>query len=170
MKSILSKSLFLNSLVLFIVFCLSACGFHLRGKADIPFDTIYIIGNTLVISKQLNNTFALNEVEILDSADNADLQLDLLGEENEKRILSIGADGTVNEFELYYRVHYRSRLAGQPLWGEVQTVEARRDFTFSESNRLAKGEEERQLNKNMYEDVVGSIVRRLSATARQSQR
>ncbi len=164
------KSIFSNGLVFFIIACLTACGFHLRGKTDIPFDSIYILGNTLVVSKELNQTLNLNEVVILESAENAELQLDLLGEENEKRILSIGGEGTVNEFELYYRVHYRSKLPGDEVWSQVVTVEARRDFTFDEANRLAKQSEERQLNKNMQTDVVRNIVRRLSALKRQSQK
>lgn len=153
--------------ILLIASALTACGFHLRGPSEIPFNTIFIEGNTLVVSKELKRLLAISNVEILPSAENAELRLELVGEENEKRILSIGDAGTVNEFELYYRVHYRTKLADQPTWSEVNTVEARRDFTYSDASLLAKQNEEKKLNQGMQEYVVNSIMRRLSALKRQ---
>ncbi|MFW5431654.1 MAG: LPS assembly lipoprotein LptE [Methylophilaceae bacterium] len=156
-------------LVSLIIAALTACGFHLRGPNDIPFTSIFIEGNTLVISKDLKQSLNTIKVEILESPKNAELRLELVGEENEKRILSLGGEGTVNEFELYYRVHYRTKLAGQATWSEVNTVEARRDFTYSDANLLAKQNEEKKLNQDMQQNVVNSILRRLSALKRQPQ-
>jgi LPS-assembly lipoprotein len=148
---------------------LAACGFHLRGPQDIPFKSIFIQGNTLVISKDLKQSLITNKVAILDSANDAELLLELVGEENEKRILSLAGTGTVNEFELYYRVHYRSKLAGQERWSQVQTIESRRDYTYSDASILAKQTEEKKLNKDMQSATVNSLIRRLSALKKQSQ-
>lgn len=155
-----------NALRFFVVLLLvglSACGFHLRGAADISFSSIFIQGNTLVISKNLNKSLASNNIKILPSAEGAELMLELIGEESEKRILSIGGQGTVNEFELYYRVHYRTKQEGAAVWSQTQTVESRRDFTYSDANLLAKQREEKRLNDDMQADVVRGIMRRLSA-------
>lgn len=156
-------------LTLLVITALTACGFHLRGPSEIPFSTIFLEGNTLVISKDLKSSLNISNVEILPSADNAELRLELVGEENEKRILSLGGEGTVNEFELYYRVHYRTKLADQPTWSQINTVEARRDFTYSDANLLAKQNEEKKLNQGMQQHVVNSIMRRLSALKRRPQ-
>jgi LPS-assembly lipoprotein len=142
---------------------LVGCGFHLRGAADMSFNSIFIQGNTLVISKNLNKSLSTNGVKVLSSAENAEMLLDMVGEESEKRILSLAGRGTVNEFELYYRVHYRTKLADAALWSQVQTVEARRDFTYSDANLLAKQSEEKRLNENMQQDVISNLTRRLSA-------
>jgi LPS-assembly lipoprotein len=142
---------------------LIACGFHMRGAADVPFNSIYIQGSTIVISKALKKNLTLNSVKVLDSADTAELLLEIVGEENEKRILSLAGTGKVNEFELYYRVHYRTKLAGDALWGQVQTVEARRDYSYDDTQLLAKQGEEKRLNEDMQSSVVNSLVRRLSA-------
>jgi LPS-assembly lipoprotein len=152
-----------NLLIATLVLSLMSCGFHLRGAADISFNSIFIQGNTLVINKDLNKSLKSNDIKILSSAEGAELLLDLIGEESEKRILSIGGQGTVNEFELYYRVHYRTKQAGAELWSQTQTVESRRDFTYSDANLLAKQREERRLNDDMQADVVRGIMRRLSA-------
>ena len=100
---------------------------------------------------------------MLNNAANAELLLEMVGEESEKRILSLAGGGTVNEFELFYRVHYRTKAAGAELWSPVQTVEARRDFTYSDANLLAKQDEEKRLNENMRSDVISGIMRRLAA-------
>lgn len=152
-----------------LVIALTACGFHLRGPSDIPFDSIFIEGNTLIISKDLKQALKTSDIEILPSSENAELRLELVGEENEKRILSLSGAGTVNEFELYYRVHYRTKLANQELWSDVQTIESRRDFTYSDANLLAKQREEKQLNENMQNDVINALTRRLSALKERSQ-
>jgi len=146
---------------------LSACGFHLRAPADVPFNSAFLEGSTLVISKELKQVLTTSQVALLDSAKEAELRLELMGEENEKRILSLGGDGTVNEYELYYRVHYRTKLLGQTKWGEVQTVVARREFTYSDANLLAKLNEEKKLIQGMQQSVVNSIMRRLSALKKQ---
>ncbi len=162
-----------SSIRFYLITCLllglTACGFHLRGPSEIPFNTIFIEGNTLVISKDLEKALNTSQVEILNSGKDAELRLELMGEENEKRILSLGGEGTVNEYELYYRVHYRTLLAGQSTWSDVQTVEVRRDYTYSDANLLAKQNEEKALNKGMQEAVLNGMMRRLSALKRQAQ-
>ena len=157
------RVLFLMLLVASLVTNLVACGFKLRGATDVAFSSIFIQGNTLVISKNLNKSLTNNGVKVLPSADGAELLLETLGEESEKRILSLAGRGTVNEFELYYRVHYRTKLAGAELWSPAQTVEARRDFTYSDANLLAKQGEEKHLFENMQADVLSNIMRRLSS-------
>ena len=146
-----------------LVASLVGCGFHMRGVTDVSFNSIFIQGNTLVISKNLKKSLATNGVKVLPSPDGAELLLEMVGEESEKRILSLAGSGKVNEFELYYRVHYRSKLAGAELWSPVQTVEARRDYTYSDANLLAKQGEEKRLNENMQQDVISNLMRRLSA-------
>lgn len=151
--------------LLYMVFIasLTGCGFQLRGVSNMAFNTMFIQGNTLIISKDLKKSLAVNEIKILNTAENAELLLEMVGEESEKRILSLSGRGLVTEFELYYRVHYRAKFADDAVWGQVQTVEARRDFSYSDANLLAKQVEEKRLNENMQSDVVNSLVRRLSA-------
>ena len=163
------KSITYFYLISLIVASLSACGFHLRGPSDVPFKSVYIQGNTLTISKDLKKYLNTNEIKILPSAENAELLIDLLGEENEKRILSLAGTGTVNEYELYYRISYRTKVSNQPLWSQAITIESRRDLTYSDATLLSKQTEERKLNENMQQEVVNRLIRRLSALKKQSQ-
>lgn len=156
-------------LALLLMTTLSACGLHLRGPSEIPFKTVFIEGNTLVISQSLQQSLTTSNIEIVDSPKKAELRLELVGEENEKRILSIGDQGTVNEYELYYRVHYRTKLTGQATWSQINTVESRLDYTYSDASLLAKQKEEKGLNKGMRQDVVNNMMRRLTALKKKTQ-
>ncbi|MES2579976.1 MAG: LPS assembly lipoprotein LptE [Pseudomonadota bacterium] len=146
-----------------LITSLVACGFQLRGSASMAFSSIFIQGNTLTISKNLLKSLKTNDIKVLNSSENADVLLELVGEESEKRILSLSGRGLVNEFELFYRVHYRTKQAGAELWSPVQTIEARRDYSYSDANLLAKQGEEKRLNENMQADVLSGLIRRLSA-------
>ena len=146
-----------------IIASLTGCGFHLSGLAELPFKSIYIEGNTLSISKKLKKSFHTNGVTVLESADNADLLLELMSEGNEKRILSISGKGVVNEYEIFYRIHYRTKFAEDPTWSQVNTIENRRDYSYSDAEVLAKQIEEQQLFENMRSDTISNLMRRLAS-------
>lgn len=149
--------------LLLLISSLISCGFQLRGATDVSFSNIFIQGNTLVINKKLVKSLNTNGVKVLPTADGAELLLEMVGEESEKRILSLAGTGTVNEFELFYRVHYRTKRVDDALWSQTQTVESRRDFTYDDANLLAKQGEEKRLNENMQQDVLSNLMRRLSS-------
>ena len=149
-------------LLLLCATILTACGFQLRGAADISFHEIYIQGATLTISKDLRANLAINDITIVDSPEKAELMLELLSESSEKRILSLSSKGVVSEYELFYRVRFRVRDPSSETWEAVQTIEERRDYSFENSQLLAKEGEEFRLNKNMHADAVREIMRRLS--------
>ena len=69
----------------------------------------------------------------------------------------------VREYELYYRVQYRTKASDEPTWGLPLIMESRRDYTYNDSNLLAKMAEEKRLTQTMRTDVLNGILRRLSA-------
>jgi len=150
-----------NTTLTALCLTLIACGFHLRGASEFAFKSIYVNGQTQ-INKPLKKSLTANGVEVVTSAGTAEMEIDLMKEESEKRILSLSGDGVVREYELYYRVIYRTKSAQETLWSQPQIVEARRDFSYSDANLLAKQNEEKQLNLNMQKDVMNAIIRRLS--------
>lgn len=141
---------------------LSACGFHLRNPSPIAFKTIYIKGSTQ-INIALKKALVEQGVKVLADAEEAELQLELLKEENEQRILSLSGTGVVREYELYYRVQYRTRIANEPTWTLPLMMEGRRDYTYNDANLLAKQAEQKMLSDSMQLDVLNGIMRRLSA-------
>ncbi len=141
---------------------LAACGFQLRGLEDLSFKNLYIQGPGVSISKPLSKALKVNGIIIVDKPEKADLMLEFINDGIEKRILSLsGGAGVVREFELFYRVNFRLRDPSSPLWGEVQTIEGRRDFSYTDAEVLAKSYEELYLYEDMRQDAVREIMRRL---------
>ncbi len=149
--------------VLMMTITLMACGFHLRGLADLSFDKIHINNQSLTISRDLNVSLKSNGVKVVKEPEEAQILVDMMNENTEKRILSLGGTGTVREFELFYRVSFRVKDASDELWGLPQMVEGRRDFSYLDTELLAKSYEEAQLYEDMRRDAVREILRRLVA-------
>lgn len=142
---------------------LSSCGFHLRGITEVSFKTVFVQGNTLSISRELNQSFKTNGIKVVENVADAELLLEMINETNEKRILSLSGGGVVREYELNYRVNFRTREPANPLWSTPQTVQARRDFSYNDNALLGKLDEEARLNTDMRSDAIREIMRRLSA-------
>lgn len=148
--------------LLLLTLTLAACGFELRGLSDLAFHNLYMQGPTLTISKPLKKSLAVNGVTIVNDPEKAELMLEMMSEGTEKRILSLsGKVGVVREFELLYHASFRLREPSSELWGEVQTVSGRRDFSYDDSEILAKSFEEKRLYQDMRDDAVREIMRRL---------
>jgi LPS-assembly lipoprotein len=150
-------------MLMLFTFALSACGFQLRGTADLSFKKLYIQGSNLSISRDLKRSLKGSGIQIVDEAEDAELLLELLGESAQKRILSLSGGGLVREYELNYLVNFRTRVPADPTWGPVQTVSNRRDFSYDDKALLGKGDEEGRLNADMRSDAIREVIRRLTA-------
>lgn len=149
-------------LVLVSLLGLSACGFQLRGDASLPFSSLYIEGGQDIVV-DLQRAIRPTATKVTDSAQEAEAVLQISNESREKRILGLNSAGRVSEFRLLYRVNFKvSGKAGSELVSPQQ-IELRRDITFNDSQTLAKESEEALLYRDMQNDAVQQIIRRMSA-------
>jgi LPS-assembly lipoprotein len=159
------------SLLMLTALLLTACGFHLRGQANMPFKTLYLdaanSGTPLVAD--LGRALEANRVQLVNSADQADLVLNIVYETTDKQILTLGGSGRVNEFRLVYRVSLRAYDVKQQEWIPAEELELRRDYSFDDTHILAKESEEALLFQSMRSDMLQQIVRRLSRASPQVQ-
>ncbi len=159
-----SVSRFRNILLALCVLTLAACGFHLRGLTELSFQTLYIQQSGAPgIMSDLKRSLKSNGVKVVNNPELAEMQLELVTENYEKRILSLSGGGKVSEYELIYRVTFRTRADSNDTWGTPQTVEQRRDYSYDDTLLLAKEGEEARLNTDMRADATREIMRRLSA-------
>jgi LPS-assembly lipoprotein len=140
------------------------CGFHLRGSATVPFQTLYIPNPKSGIALELKrNIEAGTNAKVVDDPKAADAILELTGESREKIILSLTGTGRVSEFRLRYRVSYRVHDGKGGEYVPTSVVQLQRDVTYSDSEILAKEAEEQLLFRDMQSDLVQQVLRRLSA-------
>ena len=150
-------------LVLLLAITLTACGFQLRGVSEFSFKTLNIQGSKRTISKDLKRWLSINGIQLVENSEGAEAFLELLGESYEKRIRSLSGQGVVREYELNYRVTFRTRSASNALWGPEEVVQSRRNFSYNDTALLGKLDEEERLNADMRKDAVREIMRRLAA-------
>jgi len=151
-----------------LLLALTACGFHLRGIGSLPFESLYVQDSGAPgIGRDLKRLLRSSGIKLAANPEEAQASLELMSEADEKRILSLSGKGQVREYELLYHVVFRLRDAGSELWGEPQTVELRRDFSYSDSALLAKDAEQARLVNDMHSEAVREVLRRVSSLSKQ---
>jgi len=147
---------------------IAACGFQLRGSQTLPVDRLYL-------ALPLNSPIGAEITRVVRTSTNAsvvpdrkDAQaiLELLGEQREREVLSINAQGRAREYQLRLRTTFR---VVDPEGVELiapTTLLARRDIAFNEAEFLAKESEEALLYRDMQSDLVRQIVNRLQGIKR----
>ncbi len=143
---------------------LAACGFHLRGQAQLPFETLYIPGNNPLVVELKRNLAAASKTRLVGSAGDAQAVLGFTQELRDKLILSFSAAGRVSEYQLRYRVGFRvTDPKGAQVYLPTSEILLTRDMAFSDAQVLAKEAEEALLYRDMQRDMVQQIIRRLVA-------
>jgi len=152
-------------LVIGLAFAFSACGFHLRGAKPSPFETLYLnasmtsgIGPVLRRAVEAGGT-----TRVVDNPEDAKARLDVLNEAREKSILSLNAAGQVREFQIRYRIAFSVHDGKGKVFIAPSQITLNRDITFNDSQILAKETEESMLYRDMQDDAVQQILRRLAA-------
>jgi LPS-assembly lipoprotein len=144
---------------------LAACGFQLRGSADVPFESIYVPRTAAgSIGLDLKRTIqAGTRAKVVDDPKQAAAILEFTEETRLKEILSLTGQGRVREYLLRYRVGFRVHDGKGRDFVPVTTVTLLRDISFNDADVLAKESEEQLLYRDMQSDMVQQILRRLAA-------
>lgn len=177
------------SLILLLLGLLAACGFKLRGSAELPgyklpFETIAL---TLEPTSEFyallkRNIEASSPGTRVVEAKDAEAILTVLADTNQKNILSLNAAGRAREYQLVrsfsFKVHANvaaltpaaqvkytdARPAAVPTeYIPPSVITLRRDISFSDDLVLSKESEELLLQRDMQNDLVQQLMRRLAA-------
>ena len=151
-------------------FCalLTACGFQPRGSATLPFETLYVEApqGSLFATQFRRTVGAGSRTRIAASPGEADATLHVMNELREKEILSLSAGGRVRELQLRYRLQYQVYDRKKILIAEPGEIVLRRDYSFNDQDQVSKESEEALLYRDMQNDAVQQLVRRLQAVAK----
>jgi LPS-assembly lipoprotein len=144
---------------------LGGCGFQLRQAPSLSFKSIFIgfsegsaIGNDL--RRQLASVPGL---EVVRDVRQAEVVLEPLQELRERIVVALGPAGQVREFQLRSRLRFRLRTPqGRELIPESEIL-LTRDVSFNEAAVLARETEQELLFRDMQNDIVQQLMRRLAA-------
>ena len=148
---------------------LGACGFHLRGAPNFVFSSIYVqagrgspVGTLLRrnLDSASDNLIVIKDPE---APDKAEVICQILGEQAQRVIVGSNVAGQVREVELRLIVRFSLRTPGGDEVIPSTEIRQIRNVTYNETIALSKAVEEEMLNKDMRNDIVQQIIRRLAA-------
>ena len=148
-----------------VVLALAACGFHPRGAATYTFKTIFVNATAspplgAALKRALEET---GSATVPVAAKDAQVVLDIPTVVDDKQVLSLSQSGAVREYELIKRVGFRVHDADGNDWLPAGEIVVRRTYSFNETEVLAREAQEQRLLREMQQDVVQQLVRRLQA-------
>ncbi len=142
---------------------LAGCGFHLRGEATLPYSTLYVSGPSgTSLTRSLTRVLKSSGVKVVERQEDGEVGLIILSDTREKSILSLSGSGRAQEYELRERVSFRIVTAKEPDLPANEIV-TQRVISFNDAQVLAKESEEAILYRDMENDTVQQLLRRLQA-------
>ncbi len=147
---------------------LAGCGFKLRGEQNFSFETISVVapqGGAVAVDLRRALGARVREIPAGQVAGPTHVTMDILNEQREKTVVGVNAAGQVREFQLRIRVRFRLRgVGGRDLIADTEILQ-QRDISFNESAVLAKEAEEGLLYRDMQNDIVQQLMRRLAVVS-----
>ena len=150
------------------IMLLPGCGFHLRGPQALDFATVHIsVPEQSEFGAQLRRLVATTgTTRVEEDAAKAEARLQILSNDRGREILSLTGAGKVREYQLVQSLRFQLLdRAGKALIPPT-SLTARREYTFDDSQVLGKEQEEALLYRDMQNDLVQQLMRRLAAARR----
>lgn len=141
---------------------LAGCGFQLRGQAQLPFTAAHVeAARGSALAEGLRQSLR-GQDKLTEQSEGAPVRIRLGKETRQKNILSLSGAGKVREYRLEYRVELSAyNAAGLELIAPAQ-IYLTREFSYSDTEVLAKESEEAALNRAMEREALRQVLRRLS--------
>ncbi len=150
-------------IVLLAGLILAGCGFHLRGQSSLPFASAHVEASPgSAIAPLLLQSLRLNGKQVVDSPRAAEVTIRLERELKGKEILSLSGGGKVREFRLSQRVTLSAYDRGGRVLLAPTELTLTRDTSYDDAQALAKEAEEAQLMRDMEQEMLRQILRRLA--------
>lgn len=145
---------------------LSGCGFRLRGRFEAPFESLYIDmpENSLFTAHLKRAIEAGSSVKCVNTLQEADAVLRIVSNSRSSDILTVNDVGKTREYELTLRIAFNCT---SPVDGfefiETTPLSTSRVLPYTESEFLSREKESEVLYRDMENDLIVQIVRRLAA-------
>mgnify|MGYP003863238727 FL=1 len=155
-----------------LMLLLTACGYHLRGAIQLPeaLQKIYVRGASAELTNAIARTFRSASGELVATAAEAGMILNVINEDYQRRTISIDSSGYSNEYDLVYRLTFDLLDNQGAVLISAQTIEVSKSYFNEQSSNtvLSKGNEEAVLRKELYSLAVRSVIDRARAELKKS--
>lgn len=160
------KSLRTVLALLALAMLLGACGFQLRGEADLPAEmaaTQMLVDDPYsTLARRVRTMLEQNGVEFVEAA-RATAILEIPVNEVVTSVLTIADNARVREYRVSHTVQFRLTDAGGTELLTMQTLHQSREISFDEQRILASSREQEYLKEDLAADLARLLVNRLES-------
>ena len=146
---------------------LAGCGYRLRGSAPVSqlaFESIYLdapYGSPL--ERDLRTSIrSQRTAKLIDDPKAATVLLRVLDDKQERKVLTLNSQGQVREYSLTYRIRYEVADSKNNKLLPATEIALQTILSYSESQVLAKEQEEKLIFDDLRRDAVSQIMRQLA--------
>jgi LPS-assembly lipoprotein len=151
--------------VALVALALAGCGFQLRGVVDLsprmaaPY--LEVSDTHTPLHAALRDSLTASGAQLAVTRERASAVVHIRRDESGRRVLSVSAANTPQEYEVYYTVEYSVSADGAELLPR-QVLTLTRDYTYDETQVLAKQHEERAIREALARELAALVTRRLA--------
>jgi len=152
--------------LVFLIFTLAACGFHLRGAYNMPehLSPLFLDKDSMSLQlyKELRSTMKASGAELTDDPAAAASVLEISQEKNTRDVISVDTLGRAREYRLIYRLTFTLQASGEAVI-DKSNIQLTRNLLFNPEAVLGVTEETENIYRDMVRDSAGQILLRLQA-------
>jgi LPS-assembly lipoprotein len=153
-----------------IVPLLTACGFHLRGEAQLPpgMERVYVDSSDPFgpLKRNLEKALERSGAKIETKSGDGIAEVKLGAVSLAPVVRSVSVNARVNEFTMLYHVELSITDASGKVLLPKQVVEKSRIFTFDQTQAIGTGAEQDEIKKEMERDMVQVVLRKIESAER----
>ena len=146
---------------------LGGCGFHLRGKVEIPpgLEPVFIdAAGGSQVQRAIRDALAGSAIQLTSRRPEAKLILRIPVEKRSSRVAAVDVNGKTLAYELHYVVRFDAVGADQRQLVTPQTLDLFRTFDNPDVEVLGKQLEQDLIYQDLATDAADRILMRLRAT------
>ena len=154
-----------------IAMTLVACGFQLRGEAQLPsaLKRVHVAASDPFspLARDVEAALRRSGATVEDAAGENIAEITLASVSLAPVVRSVGANATVNEFSMVYHVELSIQGSDGKSLLAPQVIEHSRDYTFDQTQAIGSNAEQDEVKKGMERDMVQAIMYKIASVGRE---
>lgn len=143
---------------------ITGCGFKLRGSIEMPsaLSKIFIEGGNRVFNEQLIERLQQSGAVVVEAENNNAITLSISKSAYQRSVRTIDAIGLATSYDYTYAVDYQVRDSNERILLPLTTIYQQRTLDYDSAQVLQVEDEEAFLKKQMEQEIILQLLRRLS--------
>lgn len=142
---------------------LAGCGFELRKAPEFHFKTLCVLGSSDALAYLYRSLAEESDVQLTNDPAKADVFLEIISDKRNEIAVVETAEGLVREIQMRGSLVFRLWMRGENPLDKTVELEQNREYSYTETQALAKEEEQRLLNDDISKSFAMQLLWRLAA-------